>query len=1102
MSIVPIHINTMSAVCEFRFNRKTSRLAFALCVFLGLALATTHAGTVSVSSSAPAVNGFDIANLGTRTGSDKFWAESGTAAGAAHGQTFQTISAPTWLRAVTYRTTPGNEADPTKTYVVRVGKVTGTSFAQVHTETFTQSIQWGSEQYMTWTFTAPVLLDGDTTYGVDVGMTSSTSTWQTGIPYLSVTADNYLGGQFYSSGGASPGVGNNTLSFTVTSDRHFHLNIDAPTGTPLAFIAGNPPDNSTNALVRAELIGAFNQTLSPGVGNIIIRNVTAGTETSLAATDPRITLSANLLKMATPGLIDWGRSYAIRIEPGALLGTGGVAFVGITNNTTWNFTTSAADPLLAAIAALKSHLVGTTNLTTNQIAAHSRTLDSESPRYAASATNIAALFSLISTYDAEVGPLWVATGDLDRADEADDMTWTIYRTMQGIMDLVYKAPTLAQHEALLRGLRFNCSSNFPGACPTPPTNQTRTVAINASFPDTFGRDTQGWNEPARKPTGTYLAPGTIASVSVPAALVGQGYQIRVGAQSWDMSGRPSVRRLDRSTVLYSITSTNTKIASPLGGGIYIEVPKGRNAGVVNVTITGAARSPYFSAKSFHQTTLSEWVNTERTQPGPWADFQTEKYMVQVPRSWIYALADPLTAMTNWDAAIDACNDLMGFPRVRGKETIYDQVDVLLRASVYAPGYPAVNSSYNPRTTYNGNSTSYLVRGPASAPDYEFHEHGHAYFFPKFDGEQESTVNLLHVAVMTQKFGKTFDQALRESNGNGSFCTLPNAAVLWMTSFNFSPREVPMADWEKAYQPQGHAKFADIARLFGWGGLSNFWYYFNEKDNSGQSYSTSTDSMILQLCKSVGRDVRPMLHFWGIHPVSVASLSNSIAAARLKVTVEVYDRIVQYQGLVPTNNSSYRAFCTNWWGRAPSISGYGVEREHARQWSTNLQNGTDTQARFPTEIFDEAASTQVRARVQEILNLYYPSGRPTDYAAWDATFPGINLSNPAADFDGDGVSNDNERIWGLNPTNAASANAFVSLASLKATGQFTYTRRSTTLTGLNYTVWTSTNLTTWTRDNGATQTINSTVNNVQSVTARLSSALLAQPKLFVRVQAAP
>jgi hypothetical protein len=1092
----------MSVANQFCFSRHSLRLALAVCALLGAAIEPASAGTISVSSSAPAVNGYDIANLTTRTGSDKFWAEAGTAAGTAHGQTFNTGSAPTWLRSVTYRTTPGNEGDPTKTYVVRVGKVTGTSFAQVHTETFTQSIQWGSEQYMTWTFTSPVLLDGDTTYGVDVGMTSSTSTWQTGIPYLSVTDDNYLGGQFYTSGGASPGVGNSTLTFSVTSDRHFHLNIDAPTGTPLAFIAGNPPDNSTNTLVRAELIGAFNQTLSPGAGNVIIRNVTAGTETNLAVADPRITLSANLLKIATPGLIDWGRSYAIRIEPGAVLGTGGVAFAGITNNTTWNFTTSAADPLLAAIAALKSHLVGATNLTTNQIAAHSRTIANESPRYAASATNIAALFSLISTYDAEVGPLWIATGDLTRANEADDMTWTIYRTMQGIMDQVYNGPTLAQHEALLRGLKFTSSSNFPGVCPAPPTNQTRTVAINASFPDSFGRSTQGWTEPARKPTGTYLAPGTIATVTVPPALVGQGYQIRVGAHSWDMSGRPSVRRLDRCTVLYDINSTNTKVASPLGGGIYIEVPKGRNAGVVNVTVTGAARSPYFSAKSFHQTTLSEWVNTERTQPGPWADFQTEKYMVQVPRSWIYALADPVTAMANWDAAIDACNDLMGFPRVRGKESIYDQVDVLLRASVYAPGYPAVNSSYNPDTTYNGNSTSYLVRGPATAPDYEFHEHGHGYFFPKFADEQESTVNLLHVAVMTQKFGKTFDQALRESNGNGSFCTLPTTAVLWMTSFNFSPREVPMADWEKAYQPQGHAKFADIARLFGWGGLSNFWFYYNDKDDKGQSYSTSTDSMILQLCQSFGKDLRPMLHFWGIHPASPSTLSNSIAAARLKRPVEIYDRIVQYQALVPTNNASYRSWCSNWYGTMPTMSGYGVEREHARQWSTNLQNGADTQVRFPTEIFDEAASTQVKARAQEILDLYYPSGRPTDYAAWDAGFPGVNLSNPAADFDGDGVSNDLERIWGLNPTNAVSSRPCAATASLKTTGQFTYTRRTTTLTGLNFTVWTSTNLTTWTQDAGATQTILSTVNNVQTVRVQLSTALLARPKLFVRAQSGP
>ena len=108
---------------------------------------------------------------------------------------------------------------------------------------------------------------------------------------------------------------------------------------------------------------------------------------------------------------------------------------------------------------------------------------------------------------------------------------------------------------------------------------------------------------------------------------------------------------------------------------------------------------------------------------------------------------------------------MGFPLIRGKETNYNQVDVRTRASVLSPGYPQINNTYDPRrnqdasnwntagNAYNGNSNSYLVQGPQNAPDFEFHELGHYYFFPKFDNN-ESTVNLLHVAVMQEAFGKS------------------------------------------------------------------------------------------------------------------------------------------------------------------------------------------------------------------------------------------------------------------------------------------------------------------------------------------------------------
>ncbi len=1086
-----------------RVARRTAALLLA--VWSGLVI-PVEAGTLSVSSSNPAVNGFDIANFGARTGDDKFFSEAGTAAGKAKGQTFRTRSEATWLRSVSYKTISSGSAAATKTYTVRLGRVTGTTFTQTHTETFTQTIAWGGGQWMTFTFTSPVLLLGDTTYGMDIGMTSTTSTWQTGIPYLATTDDDYTGGQLYNTGGTTAGVGGNTVAFSVSQDRLFHLNIEAPNGTPLAFIAGNPPDSTSNNLIRPELIATFNQPLSAGTGNIIVRDITDTASvitTTIPVGDPRLVLTANLLKISTGGgLIQWGKKYAIRINAGALLGTGGAAFAGWSDDTTWNFNLSAADPLLAAIAALKNHLNGTTVLDAPTIAAHSVTLNNEKVRFAENATTIAAVFDLVTTYDTEVGPLWHVGADLTREDEANDLPWTISRTMQAIIDQVYKASVLAQHEALFTGYKFGSSVNFPGACPTPPAGQTRTVAINASFPNSFGRDTQMWTEPARRPTGTYLHPGGIATVTVPAALVGNGYQIRVGAHSWDHSNRPVLKRLDRSTLVYNINAATTKIASPLGGGIYIEVPKGKTLGVQNVTITGAARSPFFSAKSFHQTTLTEWQTIERTQPAPWADFQSEKFMFQVPRSWIFAYADPITLMQKWDQSMDTINDLMGFPRIRGKETMYDQVDVQLRASVYAPGYPACNASFTPGTTYSGNHTHYLLTGPQNAPDYEFHEAGHAYFFPKFDGEQESAINLLHIAVQTQVAGESFDQALRESNGmTRSFVTLPNTAVLWMTSFNFSPKKAAMGDWEKSYQPQGHAKFCEVARMFGWSGLDAFFYFYNEKDHLDQTYATTNDAMTLQLCKSVGRDLRPLLHFWGIPPASAATLGNSITAARLKPTVEIYDRIMQYKALIPTNNATYRTWCTNWWGAAPSISGFGVEREHARQWSTTLQNGTAPQERFPNEEYNEGVATQIHARVQELLDLYYPTGRPSDYAAWDSTYPGVDLTNANADLDRDGMTNGEERIWGLDPTSPSSSKPITNTAALRSNGNLTYTRRTTTLSGLTYTVWTSTNLSTWTQDTGATQTVNSTTNNVQTVTVKLSNALLSQPKRFVRVQAA-
>lgn len=61
-------------------------------------------------------------------------------------------------------------------------------------------------------------------------------------------------------------------------------------------------------------------------------------------------------------------------------------------------------------------------------------------------------------------------------------------------------------------------------------------------------------KPAQRPTGCYLAPGSIVKVRVPPPMVGKGFTVRVGAHSWDLSKKPTIKRLDRVSIVYPIES--------------------------------------------------------------------------------------------------------------------------------------------------------------------------------------------------------------------------------------------------------------------------------------------------------------------------------------------------------------------------------------------------------------------------------------------------------------------------------------------------------------------------------------------------------------------
>jgi hypothetical protein len=245
--------------------------------------------------------------------------------------------------------------------------------------------------------------------------------------------------------------------------------------------------------------------------------------------------------------------------------------------------------------------------------------------------------------------------------------------------------------------------------------------------------------------------------------------------------------------------------------------------------------------------------------------------------------------------------------------------------------------------------------------------------------------LLHVPVWHRKFGYDLDYAFAASCGyqGNPNRTLDNTAVTWMTVFNFSPREVPMAEGEKAYQLKGHAKFVDIARLFRWEALGNFWYSINEDYENGIIWSrhgSDIDDLILRWCESVGVDLRPLFHFWGTHPVNANALAAAIVAENLPASAEIYDTLVRYKSLVPEDNQAFQDFALNWWGHQPSINGYWTEREHARQWDDEVL--WDPQLLPNGEIYDEDSCARIKAVIDGLLDLYFPGGRPSTDAGMD------------------------------------------------------------------------------------------------------------------------
>jgi hypothetical protein len=519
---------------------------------------------------------------------------------------------------------------------------------------------------------------------------------------------------------------------------------------------------------------------------------------------------------------------------------------------------------------------------------------------------------------------------------------------QALIDDVYNWPGLLAecNRVLFEGRAWLTADFYPGASPLPAdldelpcATEPCAVALNATVPRAWGHPTGFSMGHARRPTGFYLSPGQLVRVSVPESLVDAGYWVLVGSHTHDNSIKDRHLRMDRVTVSQAITAVDTLVGNPLGGGVYILVPYLADLGQVSVSIAGGVvSSPLFQRTGVRLMTDDEWL-VRRAAPGPWADFETDNFMLNVPSSWVYLFEGPTALLDSYDLAMEGTAEMFGYPpayRHGGVHTLYLQPDRHIAKPAFGTGYPQVNQLWDPTQKYDGNHVHWYFRNPLGWATC-WHELGHTQqrqdLTFQYRGETEAINNFLYTYVAHVKFGVDFNTAFNLSWGHFPTPCLgcsrnyepDDAAVHWMITPNF--RDGNEMDYSRGYglnefdyQHRGYGKYADIVRLFGWETFTAF-YHKEQQDkelglvhdmadyNFGLASEQSAwpDIRTLRWSIAAGVDLRPLIHAWGIHPVNSAALATKMMEMELVVSERVRCLLLRYRELIPSDNAAFNIF---------------------------------------------------------------------------------------------------------------------------------------------------------------------------------------------------
>lgn len=385
---------------------------------------------------------------------------------------------------------------------------------------------------------------------------------------------------------------------------------------------------------------------------------------------------------------------------------------------------------------------------------------------------------------------------------------------------------------------------FPGTIPPGAKRLQRRVDIDLSK--------SGWQS-----TGAYCPPGEVVKVQIPEDAMALGLNVRVGPQTDTLWGSETWNRHPQISQESPLRRTETEIASPFGGLIYIVVPGGRT-GITRVSFDNVVAAPQFI---LGKTTKTDW-SMSNASPAPWADLEGKYIALSLPHAAVANLKDPAALMAYWDEVATHCSNLYGTTKP-GRPERYC-VDRQISNGYMHSGYPIMTHE-DVAPTF-ADVAKLRAKGGQSWGFY--HELGHNYQQEDWtwDGCGEVTNNLFSLYGYEMLNGITPETY-------GIAHPAVEAAEMRKRLTAYVQAGTPYQRW-KDDPFLALTMFIQLRVQFGWEPFKKVFAEYRTLSNAERPHSDEQkrDQWMIRFSKAVRKDLGPFFQAWGVPTSATARKS--------------------------------------------------------------------------------------------------------------------------------------------------------------------------------------------------------------------------------------